>query len=188
MLTCCATWVVLIDQPEPISAQLFCIVWGSQGKQCTVALLTRCLWFPSAAATQRATTKKKLHLSVLHIKTWLLLPLYSAGFLNTTDHVHITTSSFLLTDMFFINIIIEDWHPCTVWIATLGTETEQSPSCLCVVECRPHVLWPALGQCKVYGPGLMWWKHHDLASVYSAFHSGQFQSAHKTHSQTSLEG
>ena len=35
---------------------------------------------------------------------------------------------------------------------------------------------------------IMWWKHHDLASVYSAFHSGQFLSAHRTHLQISLEG
>lgn len=113
MLTCCATWVVLFDHPEPKLAQLICIVWGSQGKRCTVALLTRCLWFPSAAAShQRAATKKeKLHPSVLHIKTWLLLPLYSAGFLNTTDHVcvHLTTLSLLLTNMFFIKIIMELW-------------------------------------------------------------------------------
>lgn len=34
---------------------------------------------------------------------------------------------------------------------------------------------------------IMWWKRRDLASVYSAFHSGQFLSAHRTHSQISSE-
>lgn len=91
--------------------------------------------------------------------------------------------------MFFIKIIMELWLPplysvnCNFgnrdWAITFMFLCSWMQTS-CVVTC--------LGQCKVYGPGLMWWKHHDLASVYSAFHSGQFQSAHKTHSQTSLWG
>lgn len=35
---------------------------------------------------------------------------------------------------------------------------------------------------------IMWWKYYDLVSVYSAFHSGQFLSVHRSHSQVSLKG
>lgn len=97
-----------LDHPEPNSAQLLCVVWGFTGQtQCTVALLTRCLRFPSAAATQRATTKK-LHLSVLlHIKPGCYLHFTVLVVSNTTDRDHITTSSSLLTGLFSIKVIME---------------------------------------------------------------------------------
>lgn len=93
------------------SAYLHCMGFTGQTVYCSFT--NQMLMVPFCCCiTHRELPLKKMHPSVLlHIKTWLLLPLYSAGFLNTTDHVcvHLTTLSLLLTNMFFIKIIMELW-------------------------------------------------------------------------------